>query len=379
MIKLEDIIPSELFVNKEKRYKLNLVIVSVVFFIVGTIFTVVNIIKSEYTLGVVTGSFAILSLIVAISSLLTKKKHFILELIFIAAALILFTYFLIDGGAGSIGFSTYWILLLPFLSMLVFGLVKGLICGLIMLAIIIICLALPNNIGTPGWNPDDVFRLRFPLVYGAALVSSALFELSRFYSDIACDRINVKLQNAASHDVLTGLTNRYGLTSIIEEQKKLIGTPAFKTCTVMLIDIDNFKSANDLYGHKFGDEVLVSLANILRNKCGEDAIRFGGDEFILLFSNKTDFETRKIAEDVLSEASQVRFEDHPEYTYTISVGVATSNVDENYRLESIIELADNQASSAKNNGKNTIYSINLATYKNEGKTKKTLMDILKRH
>lgn len=358
------------FLNKEKRYKLQLLIVSTVFFLAGTVFSILNIIKNEHTLLIVTSIFAGLSLLIIILTLALKKGRAVLELLFVGAALIMFSYFLIYGGAGDNGFSTYWILLLPFLAMLVLGLIKGSIATGIMFLIIVFFLWIPFGKSLLQWKPDSTFTLRFPLVYLAAFASSFLFELSRFFMEKQTDELTKRLESNANHDFLTGCTNRQGLQKIIEEYKQYIGTKEFRSASCMLIDIDNFKGANDNYGHGFGDEVLISLANILKKYCGDWAVRFGGDEFVLLFKNKTDAELRQIAEAIRKEALETTFASHPEYRYTICIGIASSRVDENYRAERVIELADYQSSRAKRNGKNMVYSINFDQLLEEEKKNK---------
>ncbi len=77
------------------------------------------------------------------------------------------------------------------------------------------------------------------------------------------------------HDPLTGLLNRRGLASVLEQLSD-------REITIALIDVDRFKSINDTHGHQAGDQVLVALATELRVRFGGDAhlARLGGDEFV---------------------------------------------------------------------------------------------------
>ncbi|SJZ35202.1 GGDEF domain-containing response regulator [Anaerorhabdus furcosa] len=88
---------------------------------------------------------------------------------------------------------------------------------------------------------------------------------------------------AGRTDGLTGLLNRAAFRHEIETY--LIESK--KPAALMIIDIDNFKRVNDVYGHFFGDKVLIEFANIMLDEChGEHAIgRLGGDEFIVLLKN----------------------------------------------------------------------------------------------
>ena len=86
----------------------------------------------------------------------------------------------------------------------------------------------------------------------------------------------------ALHDALTGLPNRRHLNKALENF--LAGVCAETPLAVVAVDLDRFKPVNDLYGHAVGDELLVQIADLLREETGEDgfAARLGGDEFILV-------------------------------------------------------------------------------------------------
>lgn len=84
-----------------------------------------------------------------------------------------------------------------------------------------------------------------------------------------------------NRDPLTGICNRIAYTDIIR--------PAFAkyqekgiACAFVFVDADDFKSVNDTYGHEFGDQVLIRIAQVLEEECPEQGYvcRYGGDEFI---------------------------------------------------------------------------------------------------
>ncbi|MGT5484948.1 GGDEF domain-containing protein, partial [Escherichia coli] len=85
------------------------------------------------------------------------------------------------------------------------------------------------------------------------------------------------LNEVALKDPLTGVNNRLGFLSKIQNHKRDSG------CSVIVIDVDFFKEINDSFGHGVGDEVLVSLAHIINSCCrSEDVVcRFGGEEFVV--------------------------------------------------------------------------------------------------
>jgi diguanylate cyclase (GGDEF)-like protein len=88
-----------------------------------------------------------------------------------------------------------------------------------------------------------------------------------------------ELRFAAEHDALTGLDNVRRFRDLFDE--RLENRPFG---TLLMIDLDGFKSVNDAYGHKAGDEVLVAIARALREAIGpsDNAARLGGDEFAVL-------------------------------------------------------------------------------------------------
>jgi diguanylate cyclase (GGDEF)-like protein len=90
-----------------------------------------------------------------------------------------------------------------------------------------------------------------------------------------------EMRRRATHDGLTGLMNRAGFAQAAE-QRLLAPGPA--PC-LMLLDLDGFKSVNDVYGHSTGDRVLVEVARRLRRSLPPEALaaRFGGDEFAVLY------------------------------------------------------------------------------------------------
>ena len=101
-----------------------------------------------------------------------------------------------------------------------------------------------------------------------------------------------QLEQAADHDALTGLYNRRYLNRYLEKlaQKGKNGVYA------ALIDLDFFKKVNDEYGHAFGDEVLIEFARILERNLIADgiAVRFGGEEFMLILPDVTEEEIRRM-------------------------------------------------------------------------------------
>jgi diguanylate cyclase (GGDEF) domain len=110
-----------------------------------------------------------------------------------------------------------------------------------------------------------------------------IFLVSDINSEVEDKEKQKKAEYAAIHDPLTGVYNRNGFKAYTDREALKKGCVGFA-----LLDIDSFKSYNDIYGHSEGDEILKKTANALfRNFSGHPVFRFGGDEFGILLSNCT--------------------------------------------------------------------------------------------
>ena len=148
------------------------------------------------------------------------------------------------------------------------------------------------------------------------------------------------LEEESKIDPLTGLYNRKILPKVRD-----IGT-------VIMCDLDDFKSINDTYGHDIGDKALKAVGrSISQNiRIGDIGCRFGGDEFVIIFTTDLyeviDRRLNKIAEDA-NKIFQM-----PERPITFSMGVAFSK--DGVDLEDLMRKADEALYKSKENGKNQI-------------------------
>jgi diguanylate cyclase (GGDEF)-like protein len=145
-------------------------------------------------------------------------------------------------------------------------------------------------------------------------------------------------------DPLTGLANRRALTDAMLELEPPLA--------LVMIDLDNFKLANTLYGHLGGDRVLCRVADVLRSvtRRGDLAARLGGDEFALLVPAASERQLRDLSERIVSA---IREADAgltpPGYRLTASVGYAL--VDGHGDVDTLLEGADRRLRRAKGEGK----------------------------
>ena len=170
---------------------------------------------------------------------------------------------------------------------------------------------------------------------------------------------HVELEYLATTDPLTGMMNRrhFGtLANFQFEEARRSGQPM----SVVMFDIDHFKTVNDQFGHRVGDDVLVKVAKAinLSIRAGDLACRYGGEEFLLLIPDH-DLESTLIIADrvrMAIEALSMSVGDEA-INITISAGVATLH-SEDEDLDGLIERADQRLLKAKTLGRNTVLPKN---------------------
>lgn len=159
-------------------------------------------------------------------------------------------------------------------------------------------------------------------------------------------------------DGLTGLYNRHYLNAHLNNMVQ-DALAKNKPISLMIMDMDHFKSVNDTYGHDVGDQILQSLAKrIVDTMRGSDLIaRFGGEEFVVLMP-ETDFKqatdaAERVRRVVEATAFEVKSESVSELPKTVSIGVASLNpMGDNG--EAMLKRADNALYDAKNGGRNKV-------------------------
>ena len=137
-----------------------------------------------------------------------------------------------------------------------------------------------------------------------------------------------QLREAATHDSLTGLPNRLlfqdRLTHALENFRRNDYIPGDNLIGVAILDADNFKEINDTYGHAVGDDVLVKLAERLKNvlRQRDTVCRMGGDEFAMILEDiKTPQNTGKIAQKILNTIAEPMTIEEKQLIVTGSLGI----------------------------------------------------------
>jgi len=164
---------------------------------------------------------------------------------------------------------------------------------------------------------------------------------------------NLQLRELADRDGLTGLLNRRFWESCLK--KEFARHQRYdRTASIVIFDIDHFKSVNDTYGHQFGDDVIRMVAQITREHARESdfAGRYGGEEFVVLLPD-TDLQGAAHFAERLRKAIETRaldFQGQPK-NFTVSLGVASLEP-EMQAHQQLIEKADQALYRSKESGRN---------------------------
>jgi diguanylate cyclase (GGDEF)-like protein len=167
------------------------------------------------------------------------------------------------------------------------------------------------------------------------------------------------LEDQVHKDSLTGLYNRGHFDAVLHKEF-IHATEQDWSLSVAFIDLDNFKQVNDSFGHKVGDEILKSIADVMRSHTRQSDIlaRYGGEEFVAILPGTNAAGACKLFERIIAA---VRALDHAGLTnqplfVTLSIGVAT-HMDDGKCFDTASELlqaADDAMYAAKNAGRNRL-------------------------
>ena len=159
-----------------------------------------------------------------------------------------------------------------------------------------------------------------------------------------------ELTRLAMTDQLTGLYNRHSLFNIAPKYLSEAKRHQFSV-SLLVIDLDHFKSVNDTHGHCVGDIVLKAIGKVLNDTCRKEdfVARFGGEEFVMLLSHcNLDFAATK------AETLRRAIESAKPNGLTITASIGIAAYSKNDDFESLFEKADRAVYEAKDSGRNRI-------------------------
>ncbi len=168
------------------------------------------------------------------------------------------------------------------------------------------------------------------------------------------EELKIELSKLAFTDSLTGIYNRHKFEELFAYELKQ--SQRYKrSLSLAILDIDHFKDFNDKFGHLIGDEILIMLSEVIQNNTRKSDLfaRWGGEEFIILFSNTNLHDAMNLAENFRKIIEKL--EHKSAGSVTASFGLTEYQQDDT--LESMFKRADDALYEAKNSGRNCIRSL----------------------
>jgi diguanylate cyclase (GGDEF)-like protein len=212
---------------------------------------------------------------------------------------------------------------------------------------------------SPAAGSDGLFKQEFCFFNWLVKIGEDVAEKNRklFVENLNLQSEIERLKKINFIDAVTGIYNKRYLQIRLGEEFARARRYAFPLSSIF-IDLDDFKSINDTYGHIIGDRLLKEVASVLGGLCrSEDVlVRFGGEEFVVLMSDTGDSEAVILAERIRKKIEEYLFScGDIKISVSASLGVSTlNNGDFEYVSdpEELICMADKAMYMVKQNGKN---------------------------
>jgi diguanylate cyclase (GGDEF)-like protein len=215
-----------------------------------------------------------------------------------------------------------------------------------------------------------------PLISGSELIGAISLTSSKNFvytqkhltlMSILASQAAVAISNARLFDrtaqmaITDGLTKLYNYRYIYDELERQVNRVKYKGgfFSLIIIDVDHFKTINDMYGHLIGDEILQNLAKVLKDNVREKDVvgRYGGEEFAIILPDISSVEAAGIAErirQVVEKTELSRTVSGKSLYITVSAGVA-SYPDDALSVDDLVRKADNALLfGAKQDGRNKV-------------------------
>jgi diguanylate cyclase (GGDEF)-like protein len=239
-----------------------------------------------------------------------------------------------------------WVLIIPILGHLLLGRHLGLLISCVFIAITAVLYWFKHQ--------DQPAMLEALPIANSVLIAACVLAFSHVY-EVTRERSELRLLELAQTDALTGLPNRIRLKETFERERRRAEREN-KPFSLLVLDLDHFKTINDDYGHEAGDLLLRRVADALRQclRASDLPARLGGEEFGVLLANTNADQAASVSEKIRShiEKLEVGFEGQT-LSVTLSGGIAVLGDDGN-SLRALLREADNRMYEAKAAGRNRI-------------------------
>jgi diguanylate cyclase (GGDEF)-like protein len=308
-------------------------------------------IRQDWSFGIVLLSVSLLFF--SSHLILRSKRHInrykISANIVTTSLMLLMVYLVFTGGVNGTG--PLWIYCMPPVALFFGGMRKGTRNLGLFVLIISVLMFYPNDewLGT-----SYTFEFKTRLIYSFLTVSFlfAFYENVRQNSFIRVKEMSQKFEKQAMRDPLSGLLNRRGMRERL--QNEFERSQRYKNnLTVMMCDIDNFKSVNDQYGHDKGDEIIKSLGAVFKSvlRKQDSLARWGGEEYLLLLPETNGGQGMQIAEKLRTKIEKKQYtQGNKKFSVTVSIGLHQIVVTDT--ISQAITKADTNLYKAKEEGRN---------------------------
>lgn len=204
-----------------------------------------------------------------------------------------------------------------------------------------------------GWYDANLeLFLRSILILIDVLITSIVIMYLRIKND------TVKMKLLSEQDSLTHCYSRHFLNTEIIDIKTGTWKNSNYEYSIALVDIDNFLSLNESFGHLIGDRVLVAISDILINAISENSgdkiIRYDGDKFVMYLNTVSRENLNDRLSKVVKEVNLLHFDDIPELQLSVSIGATHFNMEESTNYNRMMQTAEENLMKVKNSGKNSV-------------------------
>lgn len=261
------------------------------------------------------------------------KKPTVSGYIIVILAIFILTGYATSGG--NEGFAILWILVVPMFAISVLDVLSGLIISVYFLFFLPILFYSPLNYLIEG-KYTEAFSVRFPVLYACVFVIAVFISLQKEY-------FNRKAHILSYVDELTGAYNRRFFLETVDKEK----IRNSRELSLIMIDVNGLKQANDNLGHEAGDELICAVPKCCREVLGEDVIicRMGGDEFAIILPDGADSITN-LKEEIYKRAAKWQGKHLKELNFAMGYASRAEFPEEN--IESLLKIADEKMYEDKN-------------------------------